>query len=54
MTILGRLRKGLKERAPLGDVSPFRECLAPPEVILGGRMELRKVKGDQSGILLSP
>ena len=36
----------LEKRLSLGDVGPFRKARAPPFVVLGDRMELRKVERD--------
>ena len=36
----------LEQRACLGHVRPFRESFAPPLIILGNRVKLRKVKSD--------
>ncbi len=40
-----------KQRTRLGHVGPFGEALAPPGVILRGRMVLGQVEGDEAGLI---
>src|SRR5690606_38835260 len=42
-----------KIRPGLSYIAPFSEALAPPEIILNSRMELRQIESDESHIIQS-
>ena len=44
----------LIEGLGLGDVRPLREPLAPPQIVLGDRVELGKVERQNAGERFSP